>query len=284
MRNKGRTENAALLNGGRMPISKLRAFIGEPHPLQLMGLVAFPVEPARGGGQTLGVPPEVWRRINNLDAEVLLFSREGVPGLFMVRRGWDQRWLVRDREGCCGVYLDFRVAVRDVKRGKNKPFGETTLEFRKASVVIDKKCRFLYVIVVIVVTVNTSRLGETVTEQNADVAAQRQHDNLPITIQSLPRSFVVAHELGHAQDAHDRLLAAIQPALQPICDPKPSSQHADRVTKAIDDEWARFTGEGHASEGASGGYPNNDPEKRAREAAWREYDLAQQGLAPITVH
>ena len=276
---------ARLLNRGRMPIARLRKLVAEPHPLQLMGLAPFPIEPTRGGAQTLGIPPEVWRRVNSLDAEVLLFSRDGMPGLCIVRRGWDQRWLTRDADGCCGVYLDFRVAVRDVKRGKTKPFGETTLDLRKASVVVEKKCRYLYVIVVIVMAINTSRFGESVTEQNADVRAARQAQGLPITIPSVPRSFVVAHELGHAQDAHDRLLAAIGPELAPICNPdKPSAQHAARVIAALDAEWAKFTGEGHANEGASGGYPNNDPEKRAREAAWREYDLGQQGLAPIVVH
>lgn len=277
-------EGAVLLNRGRMPVSNLRKLVGEPHPLVLMGLVPFPAEPTRGGAEALGIPPDVWRRINNLDAEILLFSRDGTPGLFMVRRGWDQHWLVRADVGCCGVYLDFRVAVRDAARGKNRPFGETTLELRKVSVVVENKCRHLYVLVVILVTINTSRLGESVTEQNAQVRAQRQAAGLPITLPSLPRSFVVAHELGHAQDAHDRLLAAIQPALRPVCNPdKPTAQHAARVTAALDAEWQAFTAEGHANEGASSGYPNNDPEKRAREAAWREYDLAQQGLAPVTV-
>jgi hypothetical protein len=264
-----------LLNDGAVPRKQLGRLLQAPTPPVLRGKQPI-AKLLQQSPNAWGIPPGVWR----LEPEVLLLGTD--HGLCIVRRGWWQGHLKKRAESGCDVFLDFRTGVRERKAGKNKPYGETSLLHRSATVKVEGQVRSLYVLVALDVVLNSSRFGEKWEESNSKLAKERRDAGLPTGFDALPRWFVVSHELAHAKQILDAMRAAIDPLLQNICQPpRPNAQDKARIEKAIDDTWEQLGKDGHAGAGTAAGYDENPIEEEARRRAWREADHRAQGTFPF---
>lgn len=222
-----------------------------------------------------GVPKTLRRKLDKINPEVRLHLRDGK--VVVEKRGWHTERFTNTAAQCVLVF-DYRVNVVDTALSSKTTFGQIKRPFEFAKVLTKQADGFdgLYVLIVPTVQVNTRKIGQSFTENHRSLAALRKAANKAIDIKSMPRWYVVEHELVHAEQIRKAYLAAwASEVMTPkLCNPtRPTNQHRARLVKKFDTDWKVMTANGHAEGHQTGGYPNTTAETEARSASWALWDV-----------
>lgn len=221
-----------------------------------------------------GLPKKLRKLLDKLTPEVRIQFQNGT---FLVeKRGWHSERFTNVAAQCVLIF-DYRVNVVDRTLRSKTTFGKIERPFEFAKVLTKQTDGFdgLYVLVVPTVEVNTRKIGQAFTENHIGIAATRKAGNKAIDIQSMPRWYVVEHELVHAEQIRKAYLAAWKSKVitPKLCNPtRPTSQNRARLLSQIEIDWKKLTVDGHAGGHQTGGYPNTVAETEARTASWASWD------------
>jgi hypothetical protein len=229
----------------------------------------------RDRSNPFGVPKALKRKLDKLSPEIRLHLRDGK--VLVEKRGWHTERFTNAAAQCVLIF-DYRVNVVDTALSSKTTFGQIKRPFEFTKVLTKQVDGFdgLYVLIVPTVQVNTRKIGQSFTENHRAIAAQRKAANQSVDIKSMPRWYVVEHELVHAEQIRKAYVAAWESEVMTpkLCNPnRPTTQHRARLVKKFDTDWTVMTANGHAEGHQTGGYPNTTAETEARSASWALWDV-----------
>ncbi len=198
----------------------------------------------------------------------------------------------------CRITFDYRTRTVDKRLGKDGPFGKVESIQWDIDVLTcaDDQTDGLAITVLTTVAINSSRLGEPFTEpvpetpdpDSPTVGERRRAEGKPTSIDALPRWFVAAHEIEHAEQIYEVMRGVVEDEVRAhrLCRPnKPTGQNRARIDQGFNDAVTALSRDGAGGDhDGHDDYPYNDVEQEAREAAWDAWDEWERTHCEVPLH